>query len=83
MRSRSPEVRNRSPNRSIVLVRVRIHVSGIGNLSLRSRVHAVDLAASQALESWQVESLAQSVDTSVLEELITSLVDGRGLRIAF
>ena len=42
MTPRSPEVRHRRPDSSIALMRMRIHVSSIRDLALRSAVDAVD-----------------------------------------
>lgn len=41
--SRSPEIRNRSPDCSVVLVRVRVDVPGVCDFTLSCRIHAVDL----------------------------------------
>lgn len=42
----------------------------------------MNLAARQALQSGQVEGFTQSVDTSVLEKLVTSFVNNWAFRVA-
>jgi hypothetical protein len=59
-----------------------IHVSRIRYLSLGRRIYAVDLGASERLEGWQVKCFTERVDTSVLEKLITSLINERGRGVA-
>lgn len=79
MRSRSPEIRNRRPDRRIVFLRVRVHVARVCDLALGGRVHAVDLGRGERFEGGEGERLAQGVDAGVLEELVAGLVDeGRG-----
>jgi hypothetical protein len=66
MATGGPEIRHRGPNRRIVLVRMRIDVSRVRDLTLRRRVHAVDLRACESLEGRETERLAERVDARVL-----------------
>jgi hypothetical protein len=83
MTSRRPEVRNRRPDRSVVLVRVCVDVSGVCDLALRSGVHAVDLRGGQCLQCGQAERFSESVDSCVLKELVARLVDFWCVRVLF
>jgi hypothetical protein len=60
---------------------VPIYISSVGDLALGSRVDAVDLAGCQRLQTGHLEGLGQSVDSGMLEELVASLVDKRGIGI--
>ena len=75
MTSRRPEICHRSPDRSIVLVRMSVNISRVCDFAFGGRVHAVDLRGSQGLQGWEAERFAQCVDSCVLEELVTGLVD--------
>jgi hypothetical protein len=75
MTSRSPEVRHRSPNCSVVLVSVCVHIPGVCDFALGGRVYAVDLGGSQRLEGREAESFGQRVDSCVFEELVACLVN--------
>lgn len=77
-----PEIRNRRADRGIVLISVRIHVSGVRDLALGSRVDAVDLAGSQRLEEREVQGFGERVDACVFEELVACLVDLGGGGVA-
>jgi hypothetical protein len=82
MRSRSPEIRNRSSNRRIILMRMRIHISRISNLSLRRRINAMNLTTRKALQPRKVKCFRQGVHTRMLEELIARLINGRSRGVA-
>jgi len=82
MRSRRPEIRNRSSNRRIILMRMRIHISRISNLSLRRRINAMNLATRKALQPRKIKRFRQGVHTRMLEELITRLINSWGRGVA-
>lgn len=77
VRSCSPEVGDRCANGGIVLLGVGVYVSGICDLAFGGRVDAVDLGGSERLEGGQVEGFSKNIDTGVLEELVSGLVDNR------
>jgi hypothetical protein len=82
MRSRSPEIRNRSSNRRIIFMRMRVHISRISNLSLRRRINTMNLATRKALQPRKVKRFRQGVDARMLEELITRLINSWGRGVA-
>ena len=77
MRPRSPEVGNRRSDSLIILGGIGIHISGICKLALGGRVDTMDLASRKRLQGGQLQGLGQSIDSSMLEELIASLVNLR------
>jgi hypothetical protein len=79
---RGPEIRNRCPDCSIILVRVCVDVPGVCDLALGGRVHAVDLRRSEGLEGGQAERFGERVDSCVLEELVACLVDFGRVRVS-
>ena len=84
MTSRRPEIRNRRPNSPIALLRMRIDVSRIRDLSLSRRIQAIDLGGCKALELRQTERFAEGIDANVFEEPVSSTAgsrsSSRGLR---
>lgn len=83
MRSCSPEVGHRSSDRRVILVGMSIDISSVGNFALGCRIDAVDLGTCEALEGRETKSCSEGIDTSMLEKLITSLVDNRCIGVAF
>lgn len=79
--ARGPEVRDWCSDARIVLLGIGVHVSRVRKLALGRAVDAVDLGASQSLQGWEFKHLAERVDSSMLEQLITRLVDFRDTRI--
>lgn len=75
MRPVRPEASNRLPDGIILLWCGSIDVSGICDLTLGTRLDAVDLAVSQLLELGHAELVSQDVDASVLEELVACGVE--------
>ena len=57
---------------------MRIHVAGVCNLALGCGVDAVDLGGCERFKGGEVEGFGKRVDSCVLEELVTGLVDERG-----
>ena len=82
MGSGSPKVRDRSTDGSVVLVGVRIHVSCICDLAFGGGVDQVDLGAGERLQRREVEGLGERVNASMLEQLISSLINFRGIWIS-
>lgn len=75
MTASGPEVGNWSTDGGVVLLGVGVDVSGICDLALCGGVDAVYLGGCEGLESWEVERLAESIDSGMLQELVTRLVD--------
>lgn len=73
MRPGRPEARNGRAD--LVVVGIRIDVSGVRNLSLGRRIDAVDLGRGQLLELGDAVFLGQSVDARVAEEMNARVVD--------
>ena len=79
MTSAGPETGHRCPNDGIVFRCVSIHVACVCDLSLGSRVDAVDLARGEILQVRHAESIGQGIYACMLEQLVAGLVD-RGNR---
>lgn len=73
----SPKIGDRGTDGGIVLLGVSVDVSGVCDLALCGGIDAVNLGGCERLESWEVERLAESVDSSMLQELVTCLIDFR------
>lgn len=86
MTAHGPEIRYRRTDRRVVLGRVLVDVSGIGDLALGRGADAVDLTGRQVLELLEAELFCQRVDLGVFEELVARVVDlgdgGVGLELA-
>jgi hypothetical protein len=52
-----------------------VDVSRICDFALSGGVYAMDLRGGKRLERWKAECFTEGIDTCVLQELITSLID--------
>ena len=79
----SPKIGDRGTDGGIVLLGVSVDVSGVCDLALCGGVDAVDLGGCERLESWEIERLAESVDPSMLQELVAGLINFRRGWVSF
>jgi hypothetical protein len=75
VRTRSPEARDGSADRSVVIASKSVDVASVCDLALGGRIDAVDLRAREGLESSDTKLLGEGVDTGVLEQLVATVVD--------
>lgn len=75
MGSVGPEIGHRGADCSIDVGRVGVDVAGICDLTLGGRVDAVDLGTGELTQGRDIVFFGQGVDTRMLQELLTTLVD--------
>lgn len=60
-----------------------IDISSICDFALGSGIDAVNFGRRERFEGWHIESFSKGVNTSMLQELISSLINIRGAGISF